>query len=107
MFRHHPAFAETGELEIAQRAALHVASVAGGPTVNVDDTALRDAISAYLAEMRRAWKPEAIEISEGDHIVIALNGQRAEIEHDTISGRPAIAVFSGSGREELATWHKL
>lgn len=76
MFRHHPALAETGELEIAQRQALQAARDA---YEHGSEDPWPEAIAAYLSEMRRAWQPEAIEVAEGDYIVVEIGGRRMEL----------------------------
>lgn len=80
MFQHHPELVETGELEIAQRAALNAAVESANRSAAILGAVdMRGAIGAYLAEMQRSWHPGPIVISEGDHIEVEAAGQRVDI----------------------------
>jgi hypothetical protein len=91
---HHPALAETGELEIAQRQALHEAreSVVEATTREANPDSLRVAIEAYLAAMRRVHRPEAIVIGEGDYVIVEIDGHAVRVEHRTRDGAPLLVV---------------
>lgn len=90
---HHPALAESGELEIAQRAALVSAQETYDERRVGDDLVehvpLSRAIDAYLAAMRRAWHPlsHPIEIGEGDYVVLDVAGARLEVHADVVRER--------------------
>jgi hypothetical protein len=95
MLDHHPALAETGELEIAQRHALNVAKTTLNHSGAMDLGALHAAqvaVDAYLRAMRAAYTPEAIVIGEGDHVIVEIDGHAVRVEHRTRDGAPLLVV---------------
>lgn len=78
---HHPQLAESGELELAQRAAVFEAlqAIADVDGEDIDAAAIRLAIDAYLAAMRRQWTPGPIRIGEGDFVRLDVVGAPLEV----------------------------